>query len=300
MHRSLTAAAAIGLALMAGAARAEPLTGTSGPYPVVMEADPSLPGYAVFRPADLKAVKGKAAFVAFGNGGCFNMGNAFQNLLGEVASQGFVVTAPGPILAAPPARISGAPPAQSKPGQMVAAIDWAQAQARIKGSLYNGRLDTGRVAVMGQSCGGLEAIAAGGDARVTTVVVLNSGIIRGGIPNPDGSTRQPSGYLPASEADLPKLHTPVIYVIGGPKDQAWRGAEGDFAQIEKVPVFNANIDKGHGGTWREPGGGVMAVPAIAWLKWRLNGDKQAGKLFAGPDCGLCKDPAWTVKKKNMN
>jgi hypothetical protein len=297
---ALGAALALTLPLKA---LAEPVAGTSGPYAVVMEEDPSLPDHTVYRPADLKAVKGKLPVVAFGNGGCVNIGNSFQPLLSELASRGYLVAAPGPIDKAwggferPQ---PGARPSQSQPGQMLKTIDWAQAQNAKTGSPYAGKLDLAHIAVAGQSCGGLESIAAGKDPRVATVLVLNSGIIRGGIPNPDGSTRAPSGYLPASEADLPGLHTPTAYLIGGPKDQAYRGAEGDFADIKTVPLFNANIDKGHGGTWREPGGGEMGRVAIAWLDWRLKGDAAAGKLFSGADCGLCKDPAWTVKRKNMN
>jgi dienelactone hydrolase len=286
---------------------AEPVAGTLGPYAVVMEEDPSLPDHTVYRPADLKAVRGKLPVVAFGNGGCVNVGNSFQPLLAELASRGYLVAAPGPIDKAwggferpQGERAPSARPSQSQPGQMLKTIDWAQAQNAKQGSPYAGKLDLAHIAVAGQSCGGLESIAAGKDPRVATVLVLNSGIIRGGIPNADGSTRAPSGYLPASEADLPGLHTPTAYLIGGPKDQAYRGAEGDFADIKTVPLFNANIDKGHGGTWREPHGGEMGRVAIAWLDWRLKGDAAAGQLFAGADCGLCKDPAWTVKRKNMN
>jgi hypothetical protein len=39
--------------------------------------------------------------------------------------------------------------------------------------------------------------------------------------------------------------------------------------------------------------------AVAWQSWQLKGDKKAGKMFEGPKCGLCVEPAWTVKKKNM-
>ena len=187
---------------------------------------------------------------------------------------------------------------QSKTESLVKAIDWAIAENARKGSPYYGRIDTTKVAVAGQSCGGLQAIAVGADPRVTTVMVLNSGIIRGGIPTPDGGTRQPAGYLPASDADLPKLHTPMLYLIGGEKDQAHRGAEGDFEAIQKVPVFNANTPVGHGGTWRQPGGGAMGKVAIDWLNWRLKGDAEAAKTFNGDPCGLCKDTAWTVKRKN--
>jgi dienelactone hydrolase len=303
---ALTVSLGLGLIGLA-AARAETLTAPAGPYAVVMEMDSSLPGHTVYRPADLKAVKGELPVVAFGNGGCFNIGNAFQTLLGEVASYGYVVAAPGPIQAGgeagPPRPAPGSPPpplVQSAPDQMTATISWAVAENSRKDSPYRGRLDLANIAVMGQSCGGLEAIAGAGDRRVKTALILNSGIIRGGIANPDGTIRQPAGRLPATEADIPKVRAPIAYLIGGPKDQAYAGAEVDFQQIQKVPLFNANIQVGHGGTWNQPHAGPMGEAAIAWLNWRLKGDKAAARTFAGPDCGLCKDPRWTVKKKNMD
>jgi hypothetical protein len=78
----------------AGAQSASEMT---GPYKVVMEMIPSLPNHTVYRPENLVAVKGKLPVVAFGNGGCANVGNAFQNYLSEVASHGFIIVANGPI-----------------------------------------------------------------------------------------------------------------------------------------------------------------------------------------------------------
>jgi hypothetical protein len=31
----------------------------------------------------------------------------------------------------------------------------------------------------------------------------------------------------------------------------------------------------------------------------LKGDQEAGKAFVNPDCTLCKDPDWVVKRKNL-
>jgi len=281
------------LANAADAQNTESLSGTSGRYAAVMEMDMTLADHTVYRPADLSKVQGKLPVVSFGNGGCVNIGSAFKTLLGEIASHGYLAIATGPI-----GPEGGKPFEQSKTESLVKAIDWAIAENARKGSPYYGRIDTTKIAVAGQSCGGLQAIAVGADPRVTTVLVLNSGIIRGGIPTPDGGTRQPAGYLPASDADLPKLHTPMLYLIGGEKDQAHRGAEGDFEAIQKVPVFNANTPVGHGGTWQQPGGGAMGKVAIDWLNWRLKGDAAAAKTFNGDPCGLCKDTAWTVKRKN--
>jgi hypothetical protein len=278
-----------------------PIKDVSGSREVVMETDASLPDHTIYRPLRMNVGK-PYPVLAFGNGGCANIGNLYEKVLGEIASHGYVVVAAGEISAAVmagQAPTNTGPPVQSRTQQMIETLDWAQRMNRTAGSIYRGRLDVRHMALAGHSCGGLEALAAGKDPRVATVLVLDSGIIRGGIPNPDGTTRQPAGYLPASDADLPLLHTPMLYVMGGKTDQAWRGAEGDFEAIKSLPIFNANLDVGHSGTWREPRGGEMGRVALAWLNWQLKGDRNAAKMFRGADCGLCKDPRWVVKSKNL-
>ncbi len=117
-----------------------------------METDPTLPDHTIFRPAKLATVKGKLPVIAFGNGGCVNIGNAFQTFLAEVASRGYVVAAPGPILANLNPFAPGQPrPPQSQLRQMLATLDWAAAECARKGSPYRGRLDLTRVAVMGEA-----------------------------------------------------------------------------------------------------------------------------------------------------
>jgi hypothetical protein len=103
----------------------------------------------------------------------------------------------------------------------------------------------------------------------------------------------------ATKDSLKAFHGPVAYITGGPSDMASVNAEDDISRIEKVPVFYGTIEVGHGGTFYEPGGGRFGEMAINWLNWQLRGDAAAGKVFRGPDCTLCKDPVWTVKKKNM-
>ena len=61
----------------------------------------------------------------------------------------------------------------------------------------------------------------------------------------------------------------------------------------------ANLDVGHGGTYRQPNGGEFAKVATAWYLWQLKGDKEASKMFIGNDCGLCKDPEWKFESKNL-
>jgi len=106
--------------------------------------------------------------------------------------------------------------------------------------------------------------------------------------------------MPAVGKDvLQKLHSPVIYIIGGEKDIAYPQAVDDFAKIDKVPVAMANLDVGHGGTYSQPNGGEFGRVAVSWLKWTLKKDETAGKMFSGESCGLCKDDKWKFEKKKM-
>jgi hypothetical protein len=131
-------------------------------------------------------------------------------------------------------------------------------------------------------------MAVSSDPRITTSVLWNS-----------GTFPTPMGISAASKEDLAKLHGPVAYFIGGPTDVAYPNAEDDFKRITKVPVFKGNLNTGHGGTFRQPGGGWASEVGVAWLDWQLKGDKKAAKYFLGTDCTLCANPIWTVEKKNM-
>lgn len=268
-----------------------------GPYAVTVETDASLPTHTIYRPIDLAAVKGKLPIVAWGNGACANSSERFIPFLTKIASHGFLVVAIGPkdapplVLNAAPGQ--GAPIAAPKTTahQLIDAIDWAQAQ-NAKAGPYKGRIDTGAVAVMGQSCGGLQAIEASSDPRVKTTVVWNSGVIvdQTGLPKLSNATKD----------SLKAYHAPVAYFIGGPVDVAYPNAKDDFARITTVPVFMGNLNVGHGGTYRHVNGGWFGEVGEAWLAWRLKGDKAAGKMFAGPKCGLCVAPEWKIEKKNMD
>jgi hypothetical protein len=74
-----------------------PVFQTNGPYKVQEMMEPSLARHTVYRPIDLHVVKDKLPIVAFGNGGCSMIGNAFETYLTEIASYGFLVIASGSI-----------------------------------------------------------------------------------------------------------------------------------------------------------------------------------------------------------
>jgi hypothetical protein len=280
---------------------ATPDTPGTGPYAAIKEVDPGLPDQVVYRPANLAALgETKLGVYAFGNGACSDDGASARLHLLEIASHGYLAIAPGAIYNGPgkterpprPAPADGSTSlAATRATQLREAIDWALAENVRQESPYFGRIDPRAIAVSGFSCGGLQALANAHDARVATAVIMNSGIFK------EGPTRM--GGVEATKALLADLHFPTLYILGGSTDIAYANGMDDFAKIGHVPVAVANIDKGHGGTYWEPNGGAAARVVVSWLDWRLRGDQQAGRMFVGPNCGLCTDPAWTFETKGF-
>jgi hypothetical protein len=261
-----------------------------GPYAVTIESYPTLPTHTAYHPANLDAFgpTNRLPIVSWGNGACARNGTAFTNFLSHIASHGYLAISVGP----------KNPPAEQTPPTiddhlLLDAIDWAVRQNGDKSSPFYNKLDTTRIAVMGQSCGGLQALAVSHDPRITTTVVMNSGAL------PPGSTSPALKQSAGNKDSLNRLHGPVAYIIGGPTDVAYPNAEDDFARITKVPVFKANLNVGHGGTYREPGGGRFGEVAVAWLDYQLKGHADAAKWFVSAECRLCTDPLWAVEKKGM-
>lgn len=274
----------------------------SGPSPAIAESWNDAPGYTVYRPARLP--RARMPLVLWGNGGCRDNGLSASHFLREIASHGYVVIANGsareesPVLdqlpvadAPPPGSPPRATPDETTVAQYLAAIDWVQTARKGARSRWAGRIDLTRIAAMGHSCGGLQALAAGADPRIATVVAFNSGVYN----------RMGTGLsgVRITKDDLKKLHTPVAYFIGGPADIAFANAADDVARLSHVPVLGANLPVGHGGTFRLAGGGDWGRAATAWLDWQLKGDAAAAKWFVGRDCRLCTTFGWTITRKQF-
>ena len=264
--------------------------GGTGKYSAVMTTQASLPTHTVFRPKDISKFgkNEKLPVIAWGNGACYNSPWEHVNFLNEVASHGFLVIAIGVM----PKESGDQVKDRSKSAQLVDAIDWAIAQNDDKKSPFYQKLDVKKIAVSGMSCGGLQTLEVSSDPRVSTVVVCNSGIFKtpgNGISNMPNLTKE----------NLKKIHTPTLYLLGGEKDIAYANGMDDYSQINHVPVFVANMDVGHGGTYSQPHGGEFAKVATAWYQWQLKGDVQAGKMFTGEPAGLAKNTNWRYEKKNM-
>lgn len=284
------------------AADAIPDTPGSGPYPAMRDVRPDLPDHIVFRPRDLDAVADRQlGVVLWGNGGCSADAASARFHLLEIASHGYVVIAPGRAYSGPnaltaPSRETHSdgtfPPVQTLPADLLSGLGWILAENEREASPFHGRIDPHMVAVAGHSCGGLQAISVSADPRIATVIVHNSGVLDPGAFNPI------TGFSVAKEA-LNRIHTPILYILGGESDIAYPNGMDDFRRIDHVPVAVASVDVGHSATFREPNGGKVAPIAVQWLEWQLRGDEAASRWFVGKDCRLCRDPEWTYVAKGL-
>ena len=306
MRTCRLAALIVTLSVAGGAAQqpasnnARPVTAGTGRFPAMKVEVASLPRHVVYRPKDLGALGGvKLGVVAWGNGGCSDDGASSRLHLLEIASHGYLVIASGRILSGP-----GAPPAEARPapqpGQippprtqasdLTDAINWALAENARPGGPYFGRIDPALVAYSGWSCGGLQALQVAKDPRVKTLVLHNTGVLNEGRGIPGLEVRKDV---------LQTIHTPVIYILGGPADIAYPNGMDDFKRIAHVPVAVANLPVGHGGTFNQPNGGAAASVAVSWLDWQLRGDAKSAKRFVGEDCGLCQESQWSLQRKQF-
>jgi dienelactone hydrolase len=300
MHKTIVAAA---VALLTGVCLAQPpgitremierslpLEGAPlaepGPYQITSEKAFGSPGYLVFRPTTLDAFpkKDKLPLMVWGNGGCAIDSTRYSGFLTTIASHGFLVMGTLPQ--------EGAARRQETADDVRGAIDWAAKENDRTDSPLKGKIALDKVAVMGQSCGGFLSIVLGADPRVKTIGVFNSGVQK-------AAPGAPAGLAPTPDA-LPKVHGPVLLINGSDPDFMLATSLATFDMIDNLPTFyGARHNAGHTATVFHPGGGEYANVASNWLLWTFKGDKKAGKMFVGKNCGLCTNSNWDVKQKGI-
>ena len=278
-----------------GLIAAEPTV--SGSEPVLIHGDDGLPGHTIYRPSELDA---RYPVVLWGNGSCVNSNFGYREFLAEIASHGFIVLAIGPYRDSPaprqqrPENPADWPPFETSHAQMLDALDWITNESRRQGSPYFGHVALDKVAAMGHSCGGLQTVRVSTDPRISTAVVLNSGMLV------DGDQYMVRHGLQRSI--LRQMHAPIAYFIGGESDIAWANAEDDWKELQAlgIPALNANMDVGHGATYHLPNGGAFASGPLAWLKWQLKSDPAARAMFVGERCGFCTDDSWKLRRHRLD
>lgn len=284
-----SACAALLLALPAEAA--------TGPFKVRREVDPDLTHHVLFRPELPRATTDRLPVVIFAGGGCRNAGARFSALLGELASHGYFVVSLGdigePDKDTDPAHEPDykGRPTKTDVSQIDWAVNWVKAQNARKGGRFAGRLDPAHIALIGQSCGGVQSIdAATRLPGIATLVVLNSGLF------PDD--RQMGGSE-VKRSDLGKIAVPVLILLGGKGDIAYDNGQANFDLLVNAPTFLGSADYGHRATYFEQDGGLFGTVVRDWLDWRLKGLPAPAKRFTGSGCGLCTDPQWSVRQRRI-
>lgn len=278
--------------------------GGSGPYKAVMTDDESLPGFTIYRPGDIQSaskVEGALPVVLFGNGGCYRSSQPYAKFLTEIASHGYVLMAVGEW------RIEHDPDeakvwelddeestlkTNDAKSLVNTALNWLEKENQRAGSEFYQTVNTHNVAAMGYSCGGIQALIMGmlGDKRIKTVVGMNTGAFIDGGPL--------NGMI--TKDDLQKLTTPIIYMLGGEKDDAAPNGRDDFKRINHVPVVLATYPSvGHTATYQDHQGGAFGQMARTWLDYQLKGKKQYENLFRYSDKGNDFE-GWEITQKGFD
>jgi hypothetical protein len=255
---------------------------TTGPLNPVIEVHPGFPDWTVYRPETLNP-ETKHPIVVFGNGGCLLNGTLFGQWTLEIASYGIVSVVDGKPQSKPsddPIFNGIRPGPDGKP--QVMAMDWITAENERPCSIFYHKLALDKIAVAGQSCGGMMTMLAAGDKRVATALVLSSGL---------------SGE---NSMLFSTYHAPMLFITGGTSDMLHATGLANFNAIDNVPMWFGSQNSGHMGTWDQINAGEMGRAATGWVRWKLLGDATAEKMFVGADCELCKPPSeWVMIMKKM-
>ena len=257
----------------------------SGPHKVTVEinSDPGISEGTIFRPTDLGGAEKYPIFV-WGEGACSKNGLSNATAMAEIASYGYFVVADGTPNGSGN-RTQDRSMLRAMAAPLIAYVDWAIAENAKPCSAYYQSLDTTKIAANGFSCGGLMSQAMVLDPRVTTWGVNSSGMAG------------------ANQDYYNMVHTPVLFVEGGPDDIAYDGGGEGYAAIAKlnVPVLWFSKDLGHGGDLFSSRGGDFTKINLAWLNWWLKNDQTAtGKgLLVGASCPYCSNAAWEYKTMNV-
>ncbi|ORY14510.1 hypothetical protein BCR34DRAFT_599063 [Clohesyomyces aquaticus] len=268
--------------LLAAASSALPTNSSSpegsgtGPYRAVYTVGPAFANHTIFAPKFLSEINSTLPVIVWANGGCSTDITETAKFNLEIASWGFYVISSGV-----PGGLNATFPYTSPStsvADMKASIDFAVANAGKKG--YE-KMDGSRIAAAGYSCGGIQAYAMVTDERVKILGIFNSGHL-----------------TDRGAQELMERHRiPTFWFLGGEKDIAGANGMRDYANMPAgIPAWAGNQNVGHGGTYKQPNGGVFGKAAQMYFRWLLKGDSVAATYFTG---GGATADGWKVESKSM-
>jgi pimeloyl-ACP methyl ester carboxylesterase len=212
--------------------------------------------YTIFRPACMKDGE-KYPVITWGNGTCGQSGG-YATLLATVASHGFVVIA------------SNSRFTDGGNKEMLKALDLAKALNDDENSLYHNKLDLDKIGAMGHSQGSSATAHAASDPRIKAVILFNAGL----------SSMDKPFLAVSGERDITS-YTPDMMAKG--LESATQ--PGAWLFYHQVLQTGGNVT-GHLTLMEQPE--RVVPPTVAWWNYMLKGDAEAGKMFTGADCELCK------------
>jgi len=249
-----------------------------------------LSAHTIYMPTN---APGKIPVLIWGSGGCIREGGDQHGpALKETASHGIMIIAMGNSRSAGSgsAKGRGGIAGRQAGGAMGGmggdikaheeAIAWALKNAG-QGKYAN--VDASRMAVAGQSCGGIEAYnVISKHPAIKTIGIFNSGTF-------------------AKNAIVSGMKQPIFYFLGGSSDIAYKQGERDFTELPKTtPTWKGNLPVGHMATYTQPKGGKFGTAMWKWLDWTLAGNAQSATFFTGDGAGSAKADGWTVEKRNLD
>ena len=258
--------------------------GGTGLFKAIAVKETGMPDFVVYRPKDMMhahARCGAMPLLMWANGGCVDTSVGYERMLTEIASHGYVVMAIGEMQD----RQNDRKESHTESSELKRGLDWILRQSATPGSDYYQNIDTLRIAAAGHSCGGAQVLFNAADKRLKTCLIMNAGM----------GDMEMAG---ASRASLPKVHTPILYITGGPSDVAYQNARKDYERISHVPaVWADHPASGHGGTYGQQYGGDYARLVIDWLDWQLKRQNDRAETFLG---GEAKGyTGWNIQAKNF-
>lgn len=247
-----------------------------------------LPGFTLYRLSDGAEPTGPAPVIIWGNGACSLDHRRWLPIIRRLANDGYVVLATGRPGAVPANEDGGAQPRYTD-ADLERAVDWAHAANATGNGPYAGSFDLEKLALAGNSCGGITSVAlASRDARIHSIFILSGGSIG------------PFAERADKAAVMGTIRAPLLYVVGGQEDFAHDPAFVDFDLLpDGTPMAIIARNAGDHGF-------VSVTPAIVtqaaemaslWFAGTLHGDGAAIDYLTNSVCSTCAPDVWSMEKQ---